>query len=250
MSARSQALVPLSTEQQAAWRAVAETEKRRHQGNTLAEYPYAGAFFRCLNGSRRISLSDLRFFMPSLTAEELHGNRLQWLYAIDVLIETQGEVCLLPLPGDAAERLFPSVRFCVRERSRHKSALVMQKYSRQQAREAEQKARAYQALVAQAEIELAFHSPETVGSWHARWSDRVAEHDLETLFWQWGERFPSLKPEWNAGSGRICHSGRLSRKPVWQQRRPVMLSVRWSGGWCRTNSGRWRDAATITTDCP
>lgn len=51
MSARSQALVPLSTEQQAAWRAVAETEKRRHQGNTLAEYPYAGAFFRCLNGS-------------------------------------------------------------------------------------------------------------------------------------------------------------------------------------------------------
>ncbi|ENH27218.1 psiA family protein [Escherichia coli P0304816.3] len=44
----------LSTEQQAAWRAVAETEKRRHQGNTLAEYPYAGAFFRCLNGSRRI----------------------------------------------------------------------------------------------------------------------------------------------------------------------------------------------------
>ncbi|HBA6354455.1 TPA: plasmid SOS inhibition protein A, partial [Escherichia coli] len=52
-------------------------------------------------------------------------------------------------------------------------------------REAEQKTRAYQALVAQAEIELAFHSPETVGSWHARWSDRVAEHDLETLFWQW-----------------------------------------------------------------
>ncbi|WP_250393654.1 plasmid SOS inhibition protein A, partial [Escherichia coli] len=87
---------------------------------------------------------------------------------------------------------FPSVRFRGRERSRHKSALVMQKYSRQQAREAEQKARAYQALVAQAEIELAFHSPETVGSWHARWSDRVAEHDLETLFWQWGERFPSL----------------------------------------------------------
>lgn len=173
MTARQNALVPLNAEQQAAWRAVAETEKRRHQGNTLAEYPYAGAFFRCLNGSRRISLSDLRFFMPSLTAEELRGNRSQWLYAVDVLIETQGEVCLLPLPGDAAEQLFPSVRFRVRERSRHKSALVMQKYSRQQAREAEQKTRAYQALVAQAEIELAFHSPETVGSWHARWSDRV-----------------------------------------------------------------------------
>lgn len=57
MNARSRALVPLSAEQQAAWRAVAETEKRRHQGNLLAEYPYAGAFsavcteaagYRCL----------------------------------------------------------------------------------------------------------------------------------------------------------------------------------------------------------
>ncbi len=245
MSARSQALVPLSTEQQAAWRAVAETEKRRHQGNTLAEYPYAGAFFRCLNGSRRISLSDLRFFMPSLTAEELHGNRLQWLYAIDVLIETQGEVCLLPLPGDAAERLFPSVRFRVRERSRHKSALVMQKYSRQQAREAEQKARAYRALVAQAEIELAFHSPETVGSWHARWSDRVAEHDRKPCSGSGASVFRHW-PEWNAGSGRICHSGRSSQRLVWRQGWSVMLFVRWSGGWCRTNSGRQRDAATIT----
>ena len=196
MSARSQALVPLSTEQQAAWRAVAETEKRRHQGNTLAEYPYAGAFFRCLNGSRRISLSDLRFFMPSLTAEELHGNRLQWLYAIDVLIETQGEVCLLPLPGDAAERLFPSVRFRVRERSRHKSALVMQKYSRQQAREAEQKARAYQVLVA------------------------LAEHDLETLFWQWGERFPSL-----AGMERW----QWQDMPFWQVIAEASLAAREAG---------------------
>lgn len=242
MNARSQALVPLSTEQQAAWRAVAETEKRRHQGNTLAEYPYAGAFFRCLNGSRRISLPDLRFFMPSLTAEELHGNRLQWLYAIDVLIETQGEVCLLPLPGDAAERLFPSVRFRVRERSRHKSALVMQKYSRQQAREAEQKARAYQALVAQAEIELAFHSPETgmhagVTGWQSMtW--KPCSGSGASVFRHW--------PEWNAGSGRICHSGRLLRKPVLQQERLVTPSVRWSGGWCRTNSGRQRDAATIT----
>ncbi|EKI56240.1 protein psiA [Escherichia coli N1] len=44
MSVRSQALVPLSTEQQAAWRAVAETEKRRHQGNTLANIRMRGRF--------------------------------------------------------------------------------------------------------------------------------------------------------------------------------------------------------------
>ena len=83
--------------------------------------------------------------MPSPTAEENCGNRLPVLYAIDVLIETQGEgLPPFPFPAMQQSGLFPSVRFRVRERSRHKSALVMQKYSRQQAREAEQKARAYQ----------------------------------------------------------------------------------------------------------
>ncbi|OXK34246.1 hypothetical protein CDL39_27270, partial [Escherichia coli] len=90
----------------------------------------------------------------------------------------------------------------------------------QQAREAEQKARAYQALVAQAEIELAFHSPETVGSWHARWSDRVAEHDLETLFWQWGERFPSL-----AGMERW----QWQDMPFWQVIAEASLAAREAG---------------------
>ncbi len=66
MSARSRALIPLSAEQQAAMQAVAVTEQRRRQGRTLSAWPYASAFFRCLNGSRRISLTDLRFFAPAL----------------------------------------------------------------------------------------------------------------------------------------------------------------------------------------
>lgn len=61
MSARSRALIPLSAEQQAAMQAVAVTEQRRRQGRTLSAWPYASAFFRCLNGSRRISLTDLAF---------------------------------------------------------------------------------------------------------------------------------------------------------------------------------------------
>ncbi len=125
MSARSRALIPLSAEQQAAMQAVAVTEQRRRQGRTLSAWPYATAFFRCLNGSRRISLTDLRFFAPALTKEEFHGNRLLWLAAVDKLIESFGEVCVLPLPSDAGHRLFPSVPFREGER-RHKSALVMQ----------------------------------------------------------------------------------------------------------------------------
>lgn len=78
----------------------------------------------------------------------------------------------------------------------------------------------YQVLVAQAEIELAFHSPETVGSWHARWSDRVAEHDLEPLFWQWGERFPSL-----AGMERW----QWQDMPFWQVIAEASLAAREAG---------------------
>lgn len=67
---------------------------------------------------------------------------------------------------------------------------------------------------------LAFHSPETVGSWHARWSDRVAEHDLETLFWQWGERFPSL-----AGMERW----QWQDMPFWQVIAEASLAAREAG---------------------
>ncbi len=140
-----------------------------------------------------MSLSDLRFFMPSLTAEELRGNRSQWLYAIDVLIETQGEVCLLPLPGDAAERLFPSVRFRVRERSRHKSALVMQKYSRQQAH-GRQSRKPVRTRRWSLRLKSNWHSirrKQSEAGMHAGvtgWQSMTPE----TLFWQWGERFPSL----------------------------------------------------------
>ncbi len=45
MNARSRALVPLSAEQQAAWRAVAETEKRRHQGNFAGGISVCGDVF-------------------------------------------------------------------------------------------------------------------------------------------------------------------------------------------------------------
>lgn len=192
MSARSRALIPLSAEQQAAMQAVAVTEQRRRQGRTLSAWPYASAFFRCLNGSRRISLTDLRFFAPALTKEEFHGNRLLWLAAVDKLIESFGEVCVLPLPSDAGHRLFPSVPFREGERRRQKTTLTEQKYSRQREREAERRELEYQTCFAQAQIDLAFHTPATVGSWLSRWSGVVEEHDLETIFWGWCGRFPSL----------------------------------------------------------
>ncbi|EKK3319759.1 plasmid SOS inhibition protein A [Salmonella enterica] len=193
MKSECRALVPISPAYQAALKAVAETENRRQRGSRLAAYPYAMAFFRCLNGSRRVSLDDLRLFSPALTADALRGRRSQWLNAVDLLIESQGEICCLPLPSDAGDRLFPPVRFRAGERQRQKMSLKEQKYSRQLHREAVSRARAYQARVGQAEIELAFHTPETAGSWLSRWSGSdVPDYELESMFWRWSERFPSL----------------------------------------------------------
>ncbi|EIL40194.1 TPA: plasmid SOS inhibition protein A, partial [Escherichia coli] len=78
------------------------------------------------------------------------------------------------------------------ERRRQKTTLTEQKYSRQREREAERRELEYQTCFAQAQIDLAFHTPATVGSWLSRWSGVVEEHDLETIFWGWCGRFPSL----------------------------------------------------------
>lgn len=45
MNARSRALVPLSTEQQAAWRAVAETEKTPPSGKHAGGISVCGSIF-------------------------------------------------------------------------------------------------------------------------------------------------------------------------------------------------------------
>lgn len=81
------------------------------------------------------------------------------------------------------------------ERCRRQNELSAEKYTRQRRREACQRETAYQALAGQAEIELAFHTPETVSSWSARWSGtELRQYDLEDMFWHWSERFPSLEP--------------------------------------------------------
>lgn len=188
-------LVPFSPERRAAMEAIAEVERRRSRGAVSAAYPYASAFFRRLTGSTRITLREIHYFAPVLTARELRGSRDSWLSAIDALIESRGTCCWLPLPVGAGQRLFPEVAFQQTERVRCQDALRDEKYTRQRHKEQCQRERAYQALAGQAEIELAFHTPETVSSWSARWSGtELRQYDLEEMFWRWSERFPSLAP--------------------------------------------------------
>ena len=186
-------LVPQSPARRAAMQAIGEVERKLSRGAHLAAYPYARAFFRYFRGSKRITVRELNYFAPVLTARELRGSKDSWLNAIDVLIESRGACCYLPVPAHAGRELFPEVRFQQTERRRRQEELQDEKYSRQRRREAGLREAAYQALAGQAEIELAFQTPDTVSSWGSRWSGTsLHQYDLEAMFWRWSERFVSL----------------------------------------------------------
>lgn len=186
-------LLPFCPERRAAMEAIAEIERRRSRGAVSTAFPYASAFFRRLTGRKRVTLKEIRLFAPVLSAQELRGSRDSWLRAIDALIESRGVCCWLPLPVNAGERLFPEESFRHTERARRQDAMLAEKYTRQRRKDSCLRERAYQALAGQAEIDLAFHTPETVSSWSARWSGtELRQFDLEDMFWRWSGRFPSL----------------------------------------------------------
>lgn len=216
-------LVPLSHERRCVMQAIAETEKKIERGIAVAEFAYARAFFRIMNGSKRINVKDIGYFSPGLTAQELRGKKQDWIAAIDRLIESRGMCCWLPVPLSDGWRLFPETRFQEAERRRRQSELRAEKYTRQCRKECCQRESAYQAIKGQAEIELAFCTPETVSSWYSLWSrSDLHSYDIELMFFSWAERFPSLaslerggiasEPFWRV----IIESDALAKEsPVW-----------------------------------
>ncbi|OWY74720.1 plasmid SOS inhibition protein A [Pantoea sp. AMG 501] len=190
----NRSLVPLSLKRRAAMQAIADVEQKSARRIYCAEYPYAQAFFRFLMGSKRVTLKEVRVFCPWLQESDFRGRKQSWLRAIDMLIVSAGEHCPLPLSGYEVWDIFPEKRFQQTERQRMKTALREEKYSNQITRQDPVRERDYLAAKAQAEIDLAFHTPETVGSWVSRWSDsKVNHYDLEGMFHRWSERFPSMK---------------------------------------------------------
>lgn len=181
----SLSLVPQSPARRAAMQAIGEVDKKLARGAYLPEYPYDRAFFRYFWSCKRITVRELNVFAPVLTAQELRGSKDSWLSAIDTLIESRGVCCYLPLPVGAGQELFPEVRFQQTERVRRQDELRDEKYTRQLRKEQCQRERAYQALAGQAEIELTFHTPETVSSWSSRWSaTELHLYDIEEMFWR------------------------------------------------------------------
>ncbi len=91
---------------------------------------------------------------------------------------------------------------------------------------------------------MAFHSPETVGSWHARWSDRV-----QSMTWKpCSGSGASVFRHWPNGTLAVAGYAVLagycgSQFAAREAGHAVREMERWM---VPNNSGRQRDAATIT----
>lgn len=199
MIPRHRSLVPLSPERQAAIKALVYVEEKRGAvpdwKNAHYDTPYAHAFFRFLFGKSKISGKMLNriagvFWDP----KDRLGSLARWESAFDIFIRSEGRECPLPLPSELANHIFPEFAFLRADRREKRRERVHQVYTRQYQKQRNDEDRKYQALVGQAEVELAFQTPETLRAWYQQWSQQdIRSYDLDTMFWQWSKRFPSLR---------------------------------------------------------
>lgn len=189
----SLALVPLLPERQAALKAIAIVEHAQQRGTRLARHPYAAAFMKQLSGASRISVQGLnRIRGIYLRPREKRAPLAEWESALDTFLRTAGDVCPLPLPGELTTILFPEAAFRRSERSEHVAQKSVSRIVRRERQAEVYRARQLENRICQAEIELAFRTPDTLRSWFTAWCDFVPEHDLKNMIRVWSRRFPSL----------------------------------------------------------
>lgn len=200
-------LVPFNNRQHAALQAIISVEERQESGRRQAKYPYARAMFRVLCGTRGdISSTDLRHAVSNYSRGERGGaSKEKYIEALDVLIESRGQICTLPLAGCTVGEYFPAVRYRDSERyNRHADAGTYRAH-KQADKAKQQTRRRYQVKVSQAEIELAFITPGELVSWYNRQECRgLADDDLIGMVQSWSTRFSRLKSE-------AFHTG----QPLW-----------------------------------
>ncbi|MEA5105647.1 plasmid SOS inhibition protein A [Pantoea sp. S18] len=88
--------------------------------------------------------------------------------ALNTLIASRGERCPSPLSQDTGYRLFPVTALRLRERLDKRSSHRVNPQINQEVRLHDQKLRRYQQRLAQAKIDLTFHTPLTVCVWYTQ----------------------------------------------------------------------------------
>ncbi len=190
----SHALVSLKPARQAAIQAISHVESARERSARLPAMPYVRTFLRLLTGSGRLN-ATVANKIPGLhwVPGNRHSNLKQVEEALNTMIATGGETCPLPLTPDVQAELFPEVMHTRTDRRLHRSNIRTTQQMRRESREYDQRWKLRQNLLAQAETDLNFQSPESVCTWYTRWSDEFDAAELAAAFWRWQTRFASLK---------------------------------------------------------
>ena len=188
-------LVTQLPEREAALRAIMHVEETPRPVSCFGSqpYPYARAFFRFLCGSSKISGRAINQVRGVYWYKEDKTPLARYEEAFDTLIRSRGRHCYPPLDTLMVASLFPEQAFSISERQENRYQREDELYSRQEARRGREQADKYNNLTGQAEIDLAFHTPETVRTWYAHWAQQdIRDYDLEKMLWAWTERCPSL----------------------------------------------------------
>jgi len=192
---RHLSLVPACPYTLAISQAFADVEKRLKGRAACSPHPYASAFMRHYCGTRTIKSDQLRRVMPEYSPGDRNAPPARdYLAALNTLIATRGECCPAPLSQDTGTRLFPLTAARFTERREKRLSLRQNREHNRESREREQKRRRYQNRLAQAALELAFHTPLTAGRWYACWQvQEIYESDLHSLVLAWLKRFVSCR---------------------------------------------------------
>lgn len=188
-------LVPLLPERGAAISAILYVEETTKKASLSGDhlYPYARAFMRFMFGRSTISGRLLNKIRGVYWLKTGKIPLARYEEALDDLICSRGKRCYPPLDKDMVTYLFPEQAFSASERQENHEQRGDVLYSRQEARREREREDKYHNLVGQAEIDLAFQTPETVRTWYAHWSQQdIHDFDLERIIWSWTERCPTL----------------------------------------------------------
>lgn len=195
MIPRHLSLVTQLPEREAALRAIMTVEEETGSaGRCRAQpYPYARAFFRILTGSSKLSTRAVNQVPGVYWIKEDRIPLVRYEEAFDTLIRTRGRHCYAPLDTGLVRIMFPEQAFSLSDRRGKRDKREADLYTRQETRRSREKEEAYQNRVGQAEIDLAFQTPETLLAWYASWSQHeVRDYDIQRMLWAWSERCPSL----------------------------------------------------------
>ena len=177
----SSMLVPINPFQRCAMASISSVENRRALGRKTGELAYVKAFFKELTGKSQISSNDLRkvdsSYDPFVRGE---ATKVEYLRAIDILIESRGECFILPLSWSLAVSMFPELQNRVFQRREHRDRIHDQRVERLRKKESNLLNYQFEINVAKSRLYLSFCVPGQHKRWLENWRNDTHGQGLTT----------------------------------------------------------------------